>query len=268
MLALFPEGFEERDGALVAYTDRDGERRVREAFEDVEATDVEPGWEDAWRAFHRPVRIGPLWVGPPWLDPDPGSLAVVVDPGRAFGTGAHPTTRLCLELLLEQEPTSVLDLGCGSGVLAIAAAKLGFGPAVALDDDPVAVEAARANAAANGVAVDVRRADALSDELPGAGLALANVTSEAVRAIAGRIQTRFLVASGYLEADRPEPPGWTRLERRSADGWAADLFSAAAADAGPSRLRRLSLRGRPGHRPTSGRVPEEKREESSLPVRG
>ena len=75
-----------------------------QAFGGAARADVEEGWEDRWREFHRPVRVGPLWVGPPWEEPAADALAVVIDPGRAFGTGAHPTTRLCLELLAELEP--------------------------------------------------------------------------------------------------------------------------------------------------------------------
>ncbi len=119
MLELFPEGFEEReDGAgveLAAYTDPAGEARARAAFGDITAVDVAEGWEDRWRDFHRGVTIGPLWVGPPWERPPGDLLAVVIEPGRAFGTGAHPTTRLCLELLAELPPGSLLDVGCGSG---------------------------------------------------------------------------------------------------------------------------------------------------------
>ena len=110
------------------------------------------GWEDGWRAFHHGVRVGRLWVGPPWENAPADAVAVVIDPGRAFGTGAHATTRLCLELLQEVEPTSLLDVGCGSGVLSVAAAKLGFAPVRAVDIDEVALETTRANAAANGVA--------------------------------------------------------------------------------------------------------------------
>jgi ribosomal protein L11 methyltransferase len=227
MLELFPEGFEERDVAggleLVAYTDPSGEERLWAAFGPVTSERVAAGWEARWRQFHRPVRIGPLWVGAPWERPDRG-LAVTIDPGRAFGTGAHPTTRLCLELLLEPEPTSLLDVGCGSGVLAVAAAKLGFEPVVAIDHDRAAVKATRRNAAANDVRLDVRRGDALSDELPPASVIVANVTGQLIRQLAGRIDSDVLIASGYLESDRPDVPGFVRGQRRVLEGWAADLF--------------------------------------------
>ena len=228
MLELFPEGFEEveHDGdlELVAYTDAGGEERFWHAFGPGAAADVEEGWEQAWKRFHRPVRVGPLWLGPPWETPRPETVAVVIDPGRAFGTGAHATTRLCLELLLERERTSVVDVGCGSGVLAIAAAKLGFEPIRAVDLDPDAVEATSRNALANDVIVDVSRLDAFEEQLPEAALALLNVTGEAVERIAGRLSSGELVASGYLAAEHPSPAGWARRDRREAEGWAADLF--------------------------------------------
>jgi ribosomal protein L11 methyltransferase len=231
LLDLVPEGFEEatsEDGVLLtAYVDAAGEARVRAIFADATSEAVAPGWEEAWKRFHRPVRIGPLWVGPPWERPDPGAVAIVVDPARAFGTGAHATTRLCLELLVEAERGSVVDLGCGSGVLAIAAARLGFAPVVALDSDPAALAAARANAGANGVAVEIRRADVLTDPLPRAALAVANIALDAVEALAARVRARMLVTSGYLAADVPSLPAWRRLERREMDGWAADRFARA-----------------------------------------
>ena len=228
MLALFPEGFEERETGggleLVAYAHSDREQASRAAFgAAVAAEDVAAGWEDGWRAFHRPARIGPLWIGPPWEGSDPGSLTVVIDPGRAFGTGAHPTTRLCLELLLDLEPASLLDLGCGSGVLSVAAAKLGFKPVVALDHDEVAVEVTAENARVNGVTVDARRADALSDPLPETAVAVANIELRAVEALATRVRAATLVTSGYLEADRPSLSGWEHARRVVAERWAADL---------------------------------------------
>ena len=117
LLHLFPEGVEELDGAYAVYAE---EPPI--GFDVVAVDDVQGGWEDAWREFHHGVVIGSLWVGPPWEQPPPGAVAVVIDPGRAFGTGAHATTRLCLELLQDVEPTSLLDVGCGSGVLSVAAA--------------------------------------------------------------------------------------------------------------------------------------------------
>ena len=230
MLELFPQGFEEVERAdgveLVAYTDASGEERLWEAFGGASGADVGEGWEDGWRRFHRPVRVGRIWVGPPWEEPDADALAVVIDPGRAFGTGAHPTTRLCLELLQELEPTSVVDAGCGSGVLAVAAAKLGFAPVHAVDNEQAAVEATRSNAAANGVEVAARWVDVLTEELPEAGLTLANILLDAVERLALRIRSPLFVASGYLVADQPRlPSGWHRVDRRASDGWAADLFA-------------------------------------------
>jgi ribosomal protein L11 methyltransferase len=226
MIDLFPEGFEESEEGgvleLAAYSENAEWGAALAELGDVENAAVEPGWEDGWKRFHRPVRIGRLWVGPSWERPDPGAVSVVVDPGRAFGTGAHPTTRLCLELLLELEPTGLLDLGCGSGVLAVAAAKLGFSPVVALDLDEAAVFATRANAAANGVEVDARLADVLVDPLPEADVAVANIARAAVEAAGGRVAGRCLVTSGYLSSERVSLPGWRHVNRREDAGWAAD----------------------------------------------
>ena len=187
---------------------------------------MELGWEDHWRAFHQPVRIGPLWVGPPWEDPPPDAAAVVVDPGRAFGTGAHPTTRLTLELLLGLDRGSFLDVGCGSGVLAIAAAKLGFGPVSAVDIDPAAVEATENNAACNRVAIHAAHVDACSGRLPAADVAAANIALDVVEAVVPGLDAATVITSGYLEGQRPILPGLAHAEGRTRDGWAADLFRA------------------------------------------
>jgi ribosomal protein L11 methyltransferase len=230
MLELFPHGFEEvdrEDGVeLVAYTDSSGEERLWHSFGGVRGEDVAADWRDRWKSFHQPVRLGPLWIGPPWLDAPSDATAVVVDPGRAFGTGAHPTTQLCIEFLLELQPGSAVDLGCGSGVLAIVAAKLGFAPVIALDSDANAVEATRLNAEANGVAVDVRLADALADPLPVSDVALANITRPAVTTLAPRVRSRVLVASGYLVTDESVLPPFRHVRRVTRDGWAADLYAA------------------------------------------
>jgi ribosomal protein L11 methyltransferase len=228
MLELFPEGFEEADGPdgveLAAYTDAAGEERLWKAFGGASGTDVEAGWEDRWRSFHRPVQVGPLWIGPPWEPVPGGVIAIVIDPGRAFGTGAHPTTRLCLELLLDGPTGSLLDVGCGSGVLSIAAAKLGYAPVLAMDVDPIAVETAAANAAANGADIGARLADALAEpSLPTADVAVANITLSSVEAVAARLDCMRLITSGYLASDRPRLDGFLTTRRVEAEGWAADL---------------------------------------------
>jgi ribosomal protein L11 methyltransferase len=228
MLELFPHGFEEVESAdeleLVAYTDAGGEERLWQAFGGVRGSDVAADWRDRWKAFHRPVRVGPLWIGPPWEDAPPDATTVVVDPGRAFGTGGHPTTQLCVELLLELEPSSVVDIGCGSGVLAIAAAKLGFAPVCAVDSDENAVAATVANAAANGVVVEARRLDALTADVPAADLGIANITRPSVEELAPRMRLRRLITSGYLPTDGDTLHGFRHLRRITRDGWAADLY--------------------------------------------
>lgn len=228
MIALFPAGFEEREVAdeleLAAYGGGAAAERLADVVGPVTAVAAEAGWEERWKEFHRPVRIGHLWVGPPWERPEADAVAVVIDPGRAFGTGAHPTTRLSLELLLTLEPAALADLGCGSGVLAVAAAKFGFDPVIAVDVEEVAVEATRENAAANGVVVEARRADILADPLPPTDIAVANVELTIVEALARRLTARRLVASGYLAHEHAEIPGWHVLDRREAEGWAADLL--------------------------------------------
>jgi ribosomal protein L11 methyltransferase len=231
MLELFPEGFEEVDSSdsveLVAYTDAGGEERLWHVFGGARGTDVAADWRDRWKAFHRPVRVGPLWIGPPWDEAPPHATTVVIEPGRAFGTGAHPTTQLCIELLLELERGSVVDLGCGSGVLAIAAAKLGFAPVRALDSDEHAVASTRANARANGVDVDAALADALAADLPRTDIAVANITRPTLEALAPRLGSRLVVGSGYLPTDSEDLPGHRHLRRVTRDSWAADLYEAA-----------------------------------------
>lgn len=213
LLHIFPEGVEELDGAFAVYAD---EPPV--GFDVVEVEDVADGWEDAWRGFHHGIQVGRLWVGPPWEDATPGTVAVEIDPGRAFGTGAHATTRLCLELLQDLEPTSLLDVGCGSGVLSVAAAKLGFAPVTAVDVDEVALEVTRANAAANGVVVDV------ATGLRPANLAVMNIALDVVERMLPDLPVERAITSGYLDRDEPRVDGWHRLDRRVRDGWAADLL--------------------------------------------
>jgi ribosomal protein L11 methyltransferase len=230
LLELSPAGFEEVEvggGAveLAVYADTDGAAELLADLPGARAEPVAEGWEDAWRDFHRPVVAGGLWLGPPWERPPDRARAVVIDPGRAFGTGSHPTTRLCVDLLATARRRGpLLDVGCGSGVLAIAGARLGFAPVVAVDVDPVAVETTRVNAAANDVAVDARLADALADPLQAADTAVANVLLGPVEAILPRLDAREVITSGYLAGQRPAHAGWEHVESLELDGWVADRF--------------------------------------------
>jgi ribosomal protein L11 methyltransferase len=213
LLHIFPEGVEELDGAFAVYAE---EPPI--GFDVVAVDDVVEGWEDGWRAFHHGVRVGRCWVGPPWEEPPADAVAVVINPGRAFGTGAHATTRLCLELLQELEPTSLLDVGCGSGVLSVAAAKLGFAPVHAVDVDEVALETTSSNAVANGVAV------AVGTELQSAKLAVMNIALDVVERMLLELPVELAITSGYLERDEVQVDGWRASTRRVRDGWAADLL--------------------------------------------
>ena len=180
----------------------------------------------------------------------------MIDPGRAFGTGSHPTTRLCVELLARTPRGSLLDVGCGSGVLAIAASRLGFAPVLAIDVDPVAVETTRANAAANGVELDARVVDALSGPLPAADVAIANVLLAPVEAILARLNASEAITSGYLAGERPAHRGWAHPSRRWSStagrrtAFADDAETCAGCRRGSSRFR-----GRRARRPTSPRTP-------------
>lgn len=204
---------------------------------EVSSSVVADGWEERWKEFHRPVTVtgalGELVISPPW-DRSRSAAEVVIDPARAFGTGAHPTTRLSLELLLALQPGgSCVDLGCGSGVLAICARRLGWEPVLGLDHDPLCVEATLANASANGEQVEARRFDLLRDgPAPGARLVLANLLRplllEVSRAGLEGEGPETIIASGLLvrEADEisgalGQAFGMEECARLSEGDWAA-----------------------------------------------
>ena len=250
LLELAPTGVEERDeGEVVEYAIYGAPGEVPElpalraaageALVEVTTTQVPDDWDERWKAFHQPVTVGALHVRPPWTSPRDGLLDVVIDPAQAFGTGAHPTTRLCLELLGELAPQgALLDLGCGSGVLAIAAARLGWAPVLGLDHDLESVRATLANARANGVEVQARRHDLLRDgPAPVAPTVLANLLGPlllhvAADGFAGGVPGA-LVASGLLvhEADAIAAAfgrlGLREIDRRREGEWVA-LLSASS----------------------------------------
>lgn len=214
-----------------------GEAEVAGVRVVVSGTVVDDDWEERWKQFHQPVLIGKrIYVRPPWEAPleRPGVVDVPIDPGRAFGTGSHSTTRLCLELLLDvsEDGGSVVDLGCGSGVLSIAAARLGLGPVAALDADTLAVGATEANALANGVLLErIERIDLREQPVPEAELVLANLMRPLLLRVAdlmGAGRPGTLIASGLLVEEADEVAGAfapMREVRRLADkGWAALLL--------------------------------------------
>jgi ribosomal protein L11 methyltransferase len=192
-------------------------------------------WQAAWKATIAPVRAGTTVVLPSWLAaehlPAPGELTLVLDPGQAFGTGHHATTTLCLEALerLDLAGASVADVGCGTGVLAIAAARRGAHPVLAVDLDPDAVEVTRANAARNRAAVDARVGSV--EVLPGpADVVVANLVTDTLVSLATDLVAaarRTLVVSG-IDAARQvvvvtalAAAGAHVVTSEERDGWAA-----------------------------------------------
>lgn len=252
LLELAPGGVEEVDlgdagveyavygppGELPALPDL--EAAVGGALVEVTTSELPDDWSERWKDFHCPLVIDPahprLAVRPPWEAPIGAAVEIVIDPAQAFGTGSHATTALCLELLLDVAPGGgpLLDLGCGSGVLAIAAAKLGFEAVVAVDFDPLSIEATRANAAVNGVALDVARCDLRRDRVPVAPTVLANLLRPLLIEYAERLAEppATLIASGLLTHEADEiaaafaPHGLRERARRERGEWAALLLSA------------------------------------------
>jgi ribosomal protein L11 methyltransferase len=179
------------------------------ALVDVSTAELPDGWAERWRRFHEPLVLGDrLTVRPPWEPRGGTAIDLVIDPGQAFGTGAHASTRLCLELMLElpRHAGAFVDLGCGSGVLALAAARLGWEPVLALDNDPASVEATSLNAEANGAAIDVRRFDLRAEPTPGAPTIAANLLAPLLIGWMPRVPpvAERVIAGGALvsEADR------------------------------------------------------------------
>jgi len=237
-----------------------------DALVEISTSHTADDWQERWKRFHRPVMIEApapragdhdvpaLFVRPPWEAPsagrDAGVQEIVIDPGQAFGTGAHASTRLCLEVLLElaaleRAAGPLLDVGTGSGVLAIAAARLGFAPVLGLDHEHESVEAARDNAVANGVSIEVRRFDLRRQRLPsidganapaGSTVVVANLLRPLLLELARSMPwaPSQLVAGGLLGEEVEEVTcafaerfGLRMREQRHSAGWAAVWLSPA-----------------------------------------
>ena len=223
LVSRIATGWQELDGGdtLVFWVRRD-EEEARPALGDLaalgrlEAAEEPPGWEEAWKAFHAPQVVGGLHIRPPWWPPRDDLIDLVIEAGMAFGTGGHATTRQCLLELQRVPRGSLLDLGYGTGVVALAGMRLGFSPVWGIDIDPLAREAATANAARNELAPVFSTGDAAdpSVPLPDADVAVANIAFGPILRLAERLRgeseargvvrpARLLLA-GLLVAQREE----------------------------------------------------------------
>lgn len=254
LLVLAPSGVEEERGAhyieFAIYgapgeLPELGELRATAGEELIEVTSVEipDDWAERWADFHQPVLVGGgVRVRPPW-EPAAGAglIDIVVDPGRAFGTGAHPTTRLCIELLAEESAAGraggpLSDWGTGSGVLAIAAAKLGWSPVTGADHEQASIDAAAANAEANEVELDLLRLDLRAQAPPAAPVVTANLTAPLLVEVGGRLAAgeaeapAKLICSGMLLAELDgvaqsmSAAGLEERGRRAEGDWGALLL--------------------------------------------
>jgi ribosomal protein L11 methyltransferase len=194
----------------------------------------EEDWLESWKAQFTPLRIGRFLIRPSWSDARVagGLIEIVLDPGMAFGTGLHPTTQQCVEALsnIPLEGKGLLDVGTGSGILAIAAAKRGATPVVAVDNDPLAVDAARENTERNGVMAPVALASAA--DVPGRfDVVIANIVSPVLQLIAADLVARLapggmLIATGISAPSEPQTRAAFRkaglktlVDRTQRDDW-------------------------------------------------
>jgi len=221
---------EDGDSLAAGFASRDAAERVADALPWPSTVEVveDDGWQDAWKAHAEPVRVGDLLVVPSWFE------VVRIDPGTAFGSGSHASTQLCLAAVsdLVHQGSTVLDVGCGSGILSIAAMRLGAASTLAIDVAAEAITTTRANAAANGVEVDARHV--LVDDVDATfDVVVANIGATVLRAMAPALAPRVggsLVLAGILDEQVPEtvaaytPLGLRVVEVRSLDGWAAPCF--------------------------------------------
>lgn len=212
---------------------------------------VRDDWTESWKKYFKTIELGrALLIKPSWSKrrPRKGQAVVVLDPGLSFGTGQHPTTSFCLGQLLvcrkRDQPQSFLDIGMGSGILPIAAAKLGYGPVRAFDNDPVAVRVAKANAKRNGVArrVSITRCDLSRLALRSSNrydLICANLISDVLIQESTRILNRLrsegklmlagILANEFSRVQRAfEVKGLKLVKSKTDGGWQSGIFAKAS----------------------------------------
>jgi ribosomal protein L11 methyltransferase len=249
LLEIAPGGVEERtDDATVEYviyadpaslpSSEQVQAVAGPSLREITRTQVADDWHERWKQWHHSVDVVAgtrrVRIRPPWEPAAGDGIDLVIDPGQAFGTGGHHTTRLCLELLLGLEPGgSLADWGCGTGVLALAAARLGWSPVHAVDFDPAALDATRANAQANGVpSITVGHADLAAEPAPLADTVVANLIRPLLLQVAERLPAAppRLLVSGLLREEGDEiaaafaPHGLREAARRESGEWAALLL--------------------------------------------
>ncbi|MDQ3571290.1 MAG: 50S ribosomal protein L11 methyltransferase [Actinomycetota bacterium] len=254
LLQIAPGGVEEEAGpGWVEYAIYGGEGELPElggveaaagdGLVEIRSESVPDDWADRWRDFHEPTELagGRVVIRPSWRDnPIPHALDIVIDPGRAFGTGAHPTTRMCVELLVVladdgRAEGPAVDLGTGSAILAIVAAKLGFDPVSGVDLERPALEAAATNARENGVEIQLSRLNLRDEAPPSAPTMIANLTAPLLTGIAARLAVpeppRRIVCSGLLTREAGEVTeafagaGFVVREQRASADWSALLLT-------------------------------------------
>lgn len=205
----------------------------------------EKNWHNSWRRFFQPQKVGRgLWIGPPWVAaPElPQRQVITIEPGMAFGTGTHPTTRSCLEFLeeaaasLNSEGLTGLDVGTGSGILAIALAKMGASEVLALDNDPIALRAARANIRLNRAQRNVKLSNIALGKVKGSfSIVVANLTAETIIGLAQVLKNKagphgYLILSGILKPTATEvlrqftPMSCELVRQRSQKEWTTLLL--------------------------------------------
>jgi ribosomal protein L11 methyltransferase len=242
---------EEANCITGCYVDVDGVRTLIESLRTallalgvddvIDEPFVEVDWENEWKKFFKPRRVGSHFVvRPTWesFDALPGDKVIVLDPGQAFGTGDHPTTRMCLEYLeMQVAPSnSVLDLGCGSGILAVGAKMVGAGETLAIDIDPIAVEVAKENITRNNVEVKTAVGDVLELQLESRwdivvsniiSATLINLAPDAAYALrpGGKWIVSGIITQNWSDVKKAaEKSGFTYIEHREEDGWNAGVF--------------------------------------------